>query len=78
MTSPQPSERDQDKALEDSFPASDPPANSGVTGAGRPAKPSDERKIEEKPTGTPTSDRYATETVHHREDEETSDPKQDR
>ena len=26
-------EREQDKTLEDSFPASDPPANSGVTGA---------------------------------------------
>ena len=26
-------ERNQDKALEDTFPASDPPANSGITGA---------------------------------------------
>jgi hypothetical protein len=63
------SDRTRDKALEDTFPASDPPANSGVTGAERPAKPSHERSIEEKPTGTPTSDRHGTETAHHWEDD---------
>ena len=58
------SDRKRDKALEDTFPASDPPATSGVTGAERPDKPSHERTIEEKPTGTPTSDRHGTETAH--------------
>jgi hypothetical protein len=62
-------ERARDKTLEDSFPASDPPANSGVTGAERPDKPSDERDVEEVPTGLPTSDRHGSETAHHWEDE---------
>ena len=62
-------ERDRDKTLEDSFPASDPPGNSGITGAGKPDKPPDQRDISEKPTGTPTSDRHATETAHQWEDE---------
>ncbi len=62
-------ERAQDKALEDTFPASDPPANSGITGGEVPAKPSHERGIEAIPTGLPTSDRHATETAHQREDE---------
>jgi hypothetical protein len=66
------SERKRDKTLEDSFPASDPPANSGVTGAERPDKPSHNRDIDEIPTGTPTSDRHGTETVHHWEDEHKS------
>jgi hypothetical protein len=62
------SERTHDKTLEDSFPASDPPANSGITGAEDPTKPSHKRPVE--PTGTPTSDRHATETVHYWEDEQ--------
>ena len=62
-------ETNRDKALEDTFPASDPPSNSGVTGAQRPDKPSDERNTAEQPTGTPTSDRHATETAHQWEDE---------
>ncbi len=62
-------ERDHDKTVKDSFPASDPPASSGVTGAERPDKPSNERSIEEIPTGLPTSDRHAAETAHHWEDE---------
>jgi hypothetical protein len=45
------SEPTHDKTLEDSFPASDPPANSGITGAEDPTKPSHKRHIE--PTGTP-------------------------
>ncbi len=69
------SERKQDKTLEDSFPASDPPANSGVTGAEKPDKPSGERNIEQRPTGTPTSDRHAAETAHHWEDEVAPAPK---
>jgi hypothetical protein len=64
------SERKQDKTLEDSFPASDPPARSGITGAEGPDKPSHKRTIDERPTGTPTSDRHATETAHHWEDEQ--------
>jgi hypothetical protein len=66
------SERTHDKTLEDTFPASDPPANSGITGAEHPSKPSHKRHIDERPTGTPTSDRHATETAHHREDEHKS------
>jgi hypothetical protein len=62
-------DRQQDKAVEDTFPASDPPANSGVTRAGRADKPPHERTTEERPTGRPTSDRHATETAHHWEDE---------
>jgi len=65
------SDRDQDKALEDTFPASDPPANSGITGAEPPAKRPDERTIEEKPIGGPTSDRHGVETAHQWEHQET-------
>jgi hypothetical protein len=63
-------EDERDKTLKDSFPASDPPANSGVTGAEPPDKPSQERNIDERPTGRPTSDRHATETAHQWEHEE--------
>lgn len=72
MTMPEPDkaaeQRSRDKTLEDTFPASDPPANSGVTGAEVPDKPSHERGIEEQPTGLPTSDRHGTETAHQWED----------
>lgn len=54
-------EQDHDKVLEDSFPASDPPANSGVTGAEPPANTS------EIPTGRPTSDRSGAETAAGRD-----------
>ena len=75
-----PDERQLDDTAADSFPASDPPAHSGVTGVGRrdgePAKPaprergpSHERDHGERPTGYPTSDRHATETAHSWEDE---------
>ena len=60
------SDRDHDKALEDSFPASDPASASGITGAEAP----EERGIEQRPTGTPTSDRHAAETAHRWEHEE--------
>jgi hypothetical protein len=69
MSSQTDSERARDQTVEDSFPASDPPANSGITGAERPDKPSHRRDIDEKPTGTPTSDRHAAETAHQWEDE---------
>jgi hypothetical protein len=71
-------EREHDKTLKDSFPASDPPANSGITGAEKPDTPTHERPIEERPTGTPNSDRHATETAHHREHEKPPSPAQNR
>jgi hypothetical protein len=74
MSSKVHSERNRDKALEDSFPASDPPANSGITGAGKPDKPSHQRGMDERPTGTPTSDRHAAETAHQWEHEEQPRP----
>ncbi|HTZ69169.1 MAG TPA: hypothetical protein VMB71_00825 [Acetobacteraceae bacterium] len=68
-------ERHHDQTVEDSFPASDPPANSGVVGprgrhghdAGR--TPPDERSEDARPKGTPTHDRHATETAHVWENE---------
>lgn len=72
MATSEHSDRRRDKALKDSFPASDPPANSGVTGAEPPDKPSNERNEAEVPTGTPHSDRHGTETVHHWEHEVTA------
>jgi hypothetical protein len=64
-----------DKTLEDSFPASDPPASTGITGArarppGRQERANSEREADARPKGTPTDERHATETAHHREDEE--------
>jgi hypothetical protein len=56
--------------LEDTFPASDAPANSGVAGAEPPEPPLDPPNTDELPTGRPTSDRYATETAHQAENEE--------
>jgi len=50
----------QDRAVEDSFPASDPPANSGIT----PPAPRPEVREggdESGPKGMPTSERPATE-----------------
>ena len=60
----------QDRAVEDSFPASDPPANSGITGPDPADAPSHERDVDAVPTGTPTSDRHATETAHQWEHNE--------
>ncbi len=72
-----------DQASADSFPASDPPSHSGVTGAGKPAKkpttPGEEGDDAAKPTGTPTSDRHAAETAQQSEDQERPDtPKRGR
>jgi hypothetical protein len=65
-------ERRVDDTVNDSFPASDPPAHAGLTGtrkgeAKRP--PSNERGDKARPTGTPTSERHETETAHQWEDE---------
>ena len=68
-------DRKLDEAVDESFPASDPPAHSGVTGVRRPTDkaagqdpqhrpPSHERDDDARPTGQPTSDRHATETAH--------------
>ncbi len=73
-------ERRLDNTVNDSFPASDPPAHTGITGTGGKAPigappdkakrpPSNERGADERPTGSPTSERHATETAHHWEDE---------
>ena len=71
------SEERLDDTIADSFPASDPASHSGVTGAGHPGgksrrqpPPSSKRGSEARPSGTPNSDRHATETAHQWEDEE--------
>jgi len=66
-------ERRHDSTVEDSFPASDPPSHSGIVGPrgshvhGRPAP--HRRDDEDRPKGTPTHDRHATETAYVWEDE---------
>jgi hypothetical protein len=66
-------DRVQDKTLEDTFPASDPPANSGITGAEAPRPPpQQQRKDGDSPTGRPTSDRHDAETAYHSEQEQTT------
>ena len=69
MPDQKPAERAHDDALADSFPASDPPASSGIAGPGESDKPAHQRDTADKPTGTPTSDRHAAETAHHDESE---------
>jgi hypothetical protein len=62
-----------DQAVEDSFPASDPPATSGVVGpriAHRGEAPH-ERNGEARPKGTPTHERHAAETAYQWENERT-------
>jgi hypothetical protein len=68
------SNRRQDRAVEDSFPASDPPATGGIVGPRAvPPRPAPETRDEEaRPKGTPTNDRHASETAHQWEDEERS------
>jgi hypothetical protein len=71
MTGTSHSEKAQDKTIEDSFPASDPPASGSTTGPGRTSDaPSSERDQDAIPTGYPTADRHAAETAHQWEDEE--------
>jgi hypothetical protein len=59
-----------DKTLKDSFPASDPPANSGITGAGTPDKPPGE--LNKRPAD---SERHAAETAPQPKSRETPAPK---
>lgn len=86
MTRPRRRKRDdaQDRRLDDtvadSFPASDPPSHSGITGVGGRSRsknlsskaarpPSHQRGSDARPTGQPTWERHATETSHSWEDE---------
>jgi hypothetical protein len=61
-----------DQAVEDSFPASDPPASSGVTGprVSDPRKAPHKRSDESRPKGTPNHDRHLVETAYQWEHEE--------
>jgi hypothetical protein len=52
MSSKTRTERSHDKTLEQSFPASDPPAHSGITGSEQPDKSVDQRDIHQQPTET--------------------------
>ena len=60
-----------DKTVEDSFPASDPPATSGITGprAAKPRPAPHRRDDDSSPKGTPNHDRHATETAYQWEHE---------
>jgi hypothetical protein len=60
-----------DRAVEDSFPASDPPASTGITGprvknpkGDKSTKKPDARDGDTRPKGTPTDERHATETAY--------------
>jgi hypothetical protein len=76
------SDRRLDDTIADSFPASDPPAQSGITGVRRqkaddpPAQrarlPSHERAQNARPSGHPTSDRHAAEAADFRENQDPS------
>lgn len=62
-----------DRAVEDSFPASDPPASTGITGpraSRRKHTPSHKRDEDARPKGTPTHDRHAVETAYQWEHED--------
>lgn len=54
-------EQARDKTVADTFPASDAPANSGITGA----EGAQQDGTESQPTGQPVSDRSDVETAHH-------------
>ncbi len=62
----------QDRTVEDSFPASDPPANTGVTGPrATQRRPAPHKRDEDsRPKGTPNHDRHAVETAYQWEHEE--------
>jgi hypothetical protein len=71
-----------DRTVEDSFPASDPPASTGITGprAKDPGRVSRNPKADPtspevrgehaRPKSTPTDDRHAAETAYQREHED--------
>jgi hypothetical protein len=61
----------QDRTVEDSFPASDPPSNSGITGprAVQPRPMPHKRDDDTRPKGTPNHDRHVTETAYQWEHE---------
>jgi hypothetical protein len=63
-----------DRAVEDSFPASDPPASTGITGprTRRATQRAPQRDDESRPKGTPNHERHTTETAYHREHEDPS------
>lgn len=61
MTAKRREDAKRDRAVEDSFPASDPPANSGIVGPRLP--PPRQRDEEARPKGTPTDERHRTETA---------------
>ena len=63
----------QDKAVADSFPASDKPTTSGITGprAARPRPAPHKRDDDTRPKGTPNADRHAAETAYQWEHEKT-------
>jgi hypothetical protein len=69
-------DKKHDITVEDSFPASDPPASSGIIGPrGRHhghVRPAPHRRDDDsRPLGSPTHERHATETAYQWEDEET-------
>jgi hypothetical protein len=60
-----------DQTVEDSFPASDPPATSGITGPRLPRRGQEAaRDPQARPKGTPTDERHATETAYQTEAQE--------
>jgi hypothetical protein len=61
-----------DRAVEGSFPASDPPANTGVTGprATQPRQAPHRRDDDSRPKGTPNHDRHLVETAYQWEHEQ--------
>jgi len=68
-------DRRHDSTVEDSFPASDPPAHSGITGPRNSRqqpvrRPPHERGDDQRPTGHPTSDRHGMETAYQWEHEQ--------
>jgi hypothetical protein len=66
------SDEQHDRTVEESFPASDPPASTGITGPRVKDRHRSERGRGEdaRPKGTPTHERHAAETAHQREPEE--------
>jgi hypothetical protein len=73
MTTRPSKEKQLDQTVEDSFPASDPSSSTGITGPASGRSPrSRTREPDAIPTGLPTSDRYAAETAHHKEQHATT------